>query len=136
MNGAQVRTLIKELPNYKQRRNSLKLGDRFCILGVGCDIYIKQRAKLCETRDIAQSFTEVWKTKNSIWGAKSQMPEMIRDYFGFTYAQMLELANRNDGAHCYPRHTFAELGKILEDWMEKQIADKLLLTKNISGSRT
>ena len=42
---------VNALPNYEQTTGALRIGDRFCCLGVLCDLYVKETGNLSWERN-------------------------------------------------------------------------------------
>ncbi len=103
------RLWIKELRsgNYLQGEGSLKQTrytekDRFCCLGVLCDLAVKDGG-------------DDWGTKNGPKAENYFLPEKIRFFMGLTKHEMKKLADDNDNGASF---------KELADHIEKKIMPK------------
>ena len=95
---------------YKQGRYYFKTyDDRYCCLGVLCDISGVIEWKESEMRGIASTPLFV--------GDKTPHPTIL-PHFGIPAHVGDELINRNDGAKEYAQHTFPEIADIIENHPE------------------
>ncbi|KGM36163.1 hypothetical protein [Inquilinus limosus] len=96
--------------DYKQAEGQLRRGDRFCCLGVACDLF----AKLEETGHWDPEDEEIFRTADGGWG-DALLPDTVRRWLNFRtvngelFSDETSLAGMNDrGA------SFADLAKVIE----------------------
>lgn len=111
LNIENIKKLISALRSgeYKQGQRCLRDGDKFCCLGVACDIYSKENKVEWSGIDGGFFFLD----------SRNYLPEEVRDYFGFIednsyVGEGRHLANLNDAGG-----TFAKIADILEEYMNE-----------------
>ena len=85
---------------YKQGRLALRIGERFCCLGVLCDIY----------DPTLWTDAELSRSRYSYKSLDSMPPLDVMIWAGLTNAQAGQLANANDNGS-----SFDEIAKIIEE---------------------
>lgn len=97
---------------YKQAREYLRSGDRFCCLGVACDIYAK------DTGDGKWSDGGLFKAHNGEQRSFQLIPPSVKDYFGLNYhpGDDTDLAPTLMLMNDVKNKTFGEIA----DYLEKQ----------------
>ena len=77
MNKERVQLLIDALKSgeYKQGTGCLKKGDRFCCLGVACDLYAKENGLAWHVDPKQPS--------DSILDERRRLPDKVKEWFGF-----------------------------------------------------
>lgn len=88
---------------YKQGRKALKVGDRFCCLGVLCDLAAKDggpdwERPLMDSADFFEGFTEI-------------LPGNFRKFMGLEPRHLESLVDRNDEQ----KHSFCDIANYIEN---------------------
>lgn len=88
---ARVRRLVAALRSgkYKQCRNTLHKGDKFCCLGVACDL---ARRTLKTGWDMADGDLE----EQTFLGNFGILPDAVQEYYGFTTGSPKLLCGRGN----------------------------------------
>ena len=90
---------------YEKGPGQLKLGDRFCCLGVACDLYTK------ENKDGVWSENDLFITQSTTIG--NFLPNEVIDWLGLDMGQM-ELTRMNDGSDDYEPKSFKQIADFIE----------------------
>lgn len=96
---------------YKQARHRLRDGDRFCCLGVACDVHRV-------TTKLGMWDGGTYRPDGSSWGRTLDLPMAVAEWFGFS-GTVPELLADDDGAAHYndslePRHGFKAIATQFE----------------------
>ena len=116
VNKARVQKLVKILKSgkYKQGRSALRpKEDKFCCLGVACDVYAKETGESLWTVNRTQSLWEEGKYRFA--RARTMLPTKVAKYFGISKRRQLNLAEMNDDGQSF---------KKIADYMEKNLLTK------------
>ncbi len=114
MLNKNARKWVKALKSgkYKQGRNKLKVGDKFCCLGVACDLYAKEYP------------SAKWK-RSHFQGQNQFLPDSVRNWLGLRDGggrmpfRLYSLTDLNDGIKAdgdsegVKRHSFKEIAKFI-----------------------
>ena len=97
--------------NYEQATGRLRAGDRYCCLGVACDIY----------KDDPYADNSYWNEDEEFVymneGWSGELPQEVADYFGVDSELEIELIARNDASGEYDWHSFDEIAKVIrQEW--------------------
>ena len=102
MNPTVKLKLIKALKSgrYKQTHHQLRNGDRFCVLGVICNLHAQAHPDIASAQ----------KNKNSYMGSSVTLPDKVREWAGMSAHEKNILINLND-LHNF---TFGQIAYLLK----------------------
>ena len=86
--------------DYQQGKSLLHYEDRFCCLGVLCDLYAKDTGNTWESDGLAYT----------MHGSDQMLPPQAQEWAGLGVFNPMDLAGRNDNGA-----TFEELAEVIEE---------------------
>ena len=97
---------------YEQARGELRYDDKYCCLGVACDIYHNHHPNICqwEQSEFFSMFTQGNAGTYSV-----SLPNAVNEWFGLGHDLEKDLVNRNDGRCGFDQHNFEEIADFLEE---------------------
>lgn len=88
--------------DYQQGTSLLHYEDRFCCLGVLCDLYAKDTGNAWDS--------EAFGSVCNMYGQDGTLPLQVQEWAGLEYSNPMDLAGRNDSGA-----TFEELAELIEE---------------------
>ena len=103
---------------YQQARGMLRSGDRYCALGVACDLYLQTYGASEWAQFGANLYDFRWKGKSP--RGKAEVPEAVRAALGMTPRGLVRVVTLNDTR----KLPFSAIADFLESdapsWIEAQ----------------
>ena len=116
MDAAVKERWVKALPEYKQGRGKLYDGEKFCCLGVLCDIELDAEWDYIDMFAVkGSSHIKAWTVQDpdsSLSPVSGCLPVYFRESVGITRNQEEELVNMNDTGKSF---------KQIAAWIEKNL---------------